>query len=369
MTSKTIQNHIKKANVCFKQSNTLTKKGDHYVKLAYRQLLKEKYSPQDALKYLLKHVKASESTIYRNVSIEAKNQKAIELNSLKSKKLVANDTDSLESKPLVQVDNTGREHVTTPPPPEYTQEDFEEVDEDKIERSCFDCGKKMKLKILEQYIKHDLGTILLCPDCYPIRDKQEWEKQCAEERKEAEVIHPLIGYSYKIKGEKPDYEKSYEEHKQEQEERDKLWREYQKKTITDEFDTETELKSLTKPGKEIEYIESRKALQEITGSKNKIVNEPWKEMGISKTQYIKELRRKMKLHKEENKQSQADWNLKYYGSPIHLFKEELDMLHSECDCEGSKIRQGIYCDICRLIKPIYDITLKTFKEAAERRKT
>jgi hypothetical protein len=261
-------------------------------------------------------------------------------------------------------------------PYQYTKEELEmvDIDEDKIERNCSDCGKTIKLKMLEQYRQYDehdkyIGNLYLCPDCYKIRDKKDWEYTRIKERKEAEVIHPLIGYSYKIKGEKPDYEKSYEEKEEERKECDKLMKEYQNKTVSNPIDNELELKSLTERGREMDYRKTRNMLRNITGSQKQIVDEPWKEMGISKTQYIKELRRKMKLHDEESKQRQVDWDLEHHASPIHLFIKELDKLHYECDCDAVKMRQGIYCDICRLIKPIYDMTLKTFKEAAELRKT
>jgi hypothetical protein len=262
-------------------------------------------------------------------------------------------------------------------PYEYTKEDlqkFEEFDENKIEHNCSDCGKTIKLKMLElyrQYDEHDkyIGNLYLCPECYTIREKQDWEIERVKGRKKAEVTNPLIGYSYKIKGEKPDYEKSYEEKEDERKEVDKLMKEYEKKTISDPIDDELELKSLTTVrGREMDYRKTRNMLQNISG--NKQINKAWKEMGISKTQYIKELRRKMKLHKEENKQREIDSNLEMHGNPLRQLENMLDDIHIQCECEAKQIRQGIYCDICRsIIIPTIDFMFKTAKEAAERRRT
>jgi hypothetical protein len=87
-------------NELVQKANTSLEQGKYYVALAYKQALKEGFTPQEAKKLLLERITVfSERTIYRGLPDEAKDRKAVEL-ALSRKKLpsLTSGNDSLESK-------------------------------------------------------------------------------------------------------------------------------------------------------------------------------------------------------------------------------------------------------------------------------
>jgi hypothetical protein len=76
----------------------------------------------------------------------------------------------------------------------------------------------------------------------------------------------------------------------------------------------------------------------------------------------------MKKNKREHeRQLRLDRRLELKMTPICLFEDQVDKIGCECEAEG--IRQGQYCDTCRLITKVNNHMMKLFKDFAEGRST
>jgi hypothetical protein len=98
---------------------------------------------------------------------------------------------------------------------------------------------------------------------------------------------------------------------------------------------------------------------------NKFISEKPKDM--SKAEWIKRKRRMKKDKREQERQLELDRRLESKMTPIHLFEEQVDKIGCECQAEG--IRQGQFCDTCRLITNVNSYMMKLFKDFAEGRST
>jgi hypothetical protein len=78
---------------------------------------------------------------------------------------------------------------------------------------------------------------------------------------------------------------------------------------------------------------------------NKFISE--KPKGMSKAEWIKQKHRMKKNRREQERQLELDRRLEFKMSPIRLFEDQVDKIGCECEAEG--IRQGQFCDTCRLI--------------------
>jgi hypothetical protein len=87
---------------------------------------------------------------------------------------------------------------------------------------------------------------------------------------------------------------------------------------------------------------------------------------LTKTQWKKEQSKKRKAEREANKQRKADYELEN-NSPSWMFHRMTEELYIACECEGEKMRQGEFCDICKLVIKVREYTLDIFKAAAEGR--
>jgi hypothetical protein len=96
---------------------------------------------------------------------------------------------------------------------------------------------------------------------------------------------------------------------------------------------------------------------------NKFFSE--KPEGMSKAEWIKQKRRMKKDRIEQEKQLKLDRRLEFKLTPIHLYEDQVDKIGCECEAEG--IRQGIFCDTCKLITKVYSYMMKLFKDFAEGR--
>jgi hypothetical protein len=52
-------------------------------------------------------------------------------------------------------------------------------------------------------------------------------------------------------------------------------------------------------------------------------------------------------------------------TPIRLFEDQVDKIG--CECEAEDIRQGIFCDTCKLMTKVNSYMMKLFKDFAEGR--
>ena len=98
---------------------------------------------------------------------------------------------------------------------------------------------------------------------------------------------------------------------------------------------------------------------------NKFISE--KPKGMNKTEWIKQKRRMKQNRREQEKQLKLDRRLEFKMTPIHLFEDQVDKIGCECEAEG--IRQGQFCDTCRLITNVNSYMMKLFKDFAEGRST
>lgn len=169
----------------------------------------------------------------------------------------------------------------------------------------------------------------LCPTCDDKNERQEWKENQEEVRKEED---PIEQYSNKILGIIPDYEISYEEQKKIEQEN---W-EYRSKLGHEMLEREAE----------------------VTRDKPE---------GMTKKEWDKERRKKKRLLREEEKEGKANFELRYRGTPNHLIEKRIKKI--PCDCTAEKMRQGIFCETCRLLVRVNEYMLDLFKDASEGRST
>jgi hypothetical protein len=141
------------------------------------------------------------------------------------------------------------------------------------------------------------------------QERKKWLDYCASQKRKED---PIEKYCYEIREEMPDYELSYEE--------------YQK-----------------------EVNKRRKERQEILNKENQAPTD----------------KRSRQLQREEAKQERLDFRLEE-NSPFHIFLDRVEKI--SCRCKAEAMRQGIYCDTCRLIVKINEYMLKIFKDSAQGRR-
>jgi hypothetical protein len=98
---------------------------------------------------------------------------------------------------------------------------------------------------------------------------------------------------------------------------------------------------------------------------NKFFSE--KPQSMSKAEWIKQKRRMKKNRREQEKQLKLDRRLEFTMTPIRLFEDQVDKIG--CECEAAGIRQGQFCDTCKLITKVNSYMMKLFKDFAEGRST
>ena len=167
--------------------------------------------------------------------------------------------------------------------------------------------------------------------------KKEWEEWC-EERRNKDT--PMQRYCRLIRGIRADFELTFEEHEKVCEEGDKI---------------RTEMRN-----EEIQRRRTRNAQEDIIKGRKDIPE------GMTKTAWLKQMRRQRREEKEELKQQQADWEFSLRRSPLRLLEKELDGI--SCKCEGELMRRGEFCETCKLIVMVHKYMLGLFKDVAEENK-
>jgi hypothetical protein len=85
--------------------------------------------------------------------------------------------------------------------------------------------------------------------------------------------------------------------------------------------------------------------------------------GMARKQWQKEKSRRRLLKREEVKAKLLDEKFLLRNTPHQIF---IDRLHKvQCECTAIGIRQGIYCQTCKLIIKVNEYTMQLFKDAAE----
>ncbi|HEY6884290.1 MAG TPA: hypothetical protein VI278_09665, partial [Nitrososphaeraceae archaeon] len=116
-----------------------------------------------------------------------------------------------------------------------------------------------------------------------------------------------------------DYEIPYERHKKAKEERLKYGMEEDRNAI-DEY---SEMYHILHAKKKPEYI----------------TEEQWQLAKRKARDYIKEI-----------KYNDVEFRFKIEYNPLRIFEDKISNISEFCECTASGLRQGICCDICKLIK-------------------
>jgi hypothetical protein len=82
----------------------------------------------------------------------------------------------------------------------------------------------------------------------------------------------------------------------------------------------------------------------------------------TKTQWLKHLKNQRRLEKQRTQEARADWKLRM-NTPIHLLEKTIRKIG--CRCKPEDMRQGVFCDTCRLLVLVHKYLMNLFKEAAE----
>ncbi len=209
----------------------------------------------------------------------------------------------------------------------------------EITTNCKECNQQITIHRKDEQF---------CPSCLEKKQKQEWLEECEEERRKED---PIKRYCHKIRGTIPYYERPFifEPNSPPEE----LYEDKFKRIMSGD----------TKDGRE-EAMREEWTRRKERNSYNDIKNKP---EGMTKTEWIKEGRRKRQLQKEEGKQDQLDEKFKYKNSPISMFEDMIDKI--SCECKGEELRQGTICKTCKLVTKLHQYTLDLFKDAAEGRST
>lgn len=156
------------------------------------------------------------------------------------------------------------------------------------------------------------------------QEKKKWVEYCERTRKEEDLIER---YGNEIRGEVPDYEKTFEQHKME--------------------------------AKTVEQVRENIAKKEE--EQNTMYLKPGK---MTDKEWDKERRKRKRLQKEERQERESNEKLERQ-SPFHLFEERVHKIG--CRCKAEEMRRGRFCDTCKLIVRVNKDMLEQFENASHGR--
>jgi len=173
--------------------------------------------------------------------------------------------------------------------------------------------------------------------------------------KEIDRLH--VGtYAYEIKQARIDFKEECE---------------YEKKNETEVERLCNKIKGI-KPIYEMTFEEYWKALKERSKIRNEIAHELMygrkilhkQPIGMTKKQWIEAKRKLRRQQKEDNAKLRADEAIER-TTPIRLFDKKLTEMYHACDCDADEMRQGIFCDICKIVLKVDEYTMTLLKREAE----
>lgn len=195
------------------------------------------------------------------------------------------------------------------------------------------CGKKVNVLANLEWDNNDKPYIThIREDCGECKDKkyrEEFLRNQEEERKEHQA-KPILNYAHKIRGSQPYYAGTYEEYKERQEKSRKV-RDANIKALSDSNSAE---------------------LSNLCGNKEI-------------TTWLKNMKHHRREQKEEKKGRLANNKLKYEYNPARLLQKTIDKVGRRCEAE--LMRQGIFCETCRLFVRVNEYMLSLFKDGADGR--
>ena len=90
-----------------------------------------------------------------------------------------------------------------------------------------------------------------------------------------------------------------------------------------------------------------------------------KPKGMTDKEWKKQKTRLRKERREENKQRELDDKLLSHFTPWTMLKDQIGTIH--CRCEAQGIRQGHFCDTCKLLVKVNEFLIRLFKDSAQGR--
>jgi hypothetical protein len=215
-----------------------------------------------------------------------------------------------------------------------------------VQMPCYDCKQKQVDVVLQcnEPKPGDREIIYeppICSECKEKREHNEWIERNGRLRIK-ESKNPIISYCYKIRNEIPETEETWQQYKEDEAAAKENVGLYAQR-ITDLIEN---------PRENPEVIFKRTG-KYPDGSKNK-------------TQWLKHLKNHRQLEKQRRQEAQADWKLRM-NAPIHLLEKTIREIR--CRCEPEDMRQGVFCDTCRLLVLVHKYMMNLFKEAAESKRS
>jgi hypothetical protein len=164
--------------------------------------------------------------------------------------------------------------------------------------------------------------------------KKEWKENIEKRRKDPNFL--LKHYCYEIRNEVDPCDETFEEYVERLEE---SWKSRQ---------------------------EDHKLEIALSNHKYALLNHNQKPKGMSNAEYNakrKELRRQ---RRQENKERKADQAIEH-NTPFWILWNKIRIISCQCKAEG--LRQGIYCDTCKLLLISDNHMMDLFKDVAQGRRT
>jgi len=171
-----------------------------------------------------------------------------------------------------------------------------------------------------------------CKECLEQWEKEKYQRR-SEQLKKEDDFNPIKRYAREIVRYEAPYEISYEQ--------DQKW---QQETF------------------EIKQKERHEFLNNID-----IAYADSKPDDITKEEWEKQQRKAKDFVREHRNQTLEDIDVKVRHAPINYLEHKLRLVNEFCQCTAAGLRQGIVCDICRLIKKVDEYMTTLFKDAAQGR--
>lgn len=127
-----------------------------------------------------------------------------------------------------------------------------------------------------------------------------------------------------------------------------------------------------KPIYEMTFEEYWKARKERSKIRNEIMHDEMyghkilhkQPIGMTNKQWTEAKRTLRRQEKEDNAKRRADKAI-LNKTPARLFDKKIYDMWLACDCDADEMRQGIFCDICKIVLKIDDYTMTLLRREAE----
>lgn len=164
--------------------------------------------------------------------------------------------------------------------------------------------------------------------------RKEWKEDIEKRRKDPNFL--LKHYCYEIRNEVDPCDETFEEYSERLQE---SWKSRQ---------------------------EEHKLEIDLSNKKYALLNRNQKPEGMSNAEYIKKRKELRRQLIQGNKDHKTDEAIRH-TTPYHILSDTIDAI--SCECETEQLRQGIYCDTCRILKKIHTNLMDMIKDVAQGRRT